>query len=100
MLKGTLENMAMATLSVTARGHVTLGKDVLKHLGIQPGDRIRLYLLPDGKGQLEAEKPKGSWRDLHGFLRGKGNDIRLENDDINDAIAEGAANAGMAGMEE
>jgi bifunctional DNA-binding transcriptional regulator/antitoxin component of YhaV-PrlF toxin-antitoxin module len=98
MLKSTLENMAMATLSVTARGQVTLGKDVLEHLGIQPGDRIRLDLLPNGKAQLKAEKPKGSWRNLHGLLRGKGNDIALEIDDINAAIAEGAAKAGMAGL--
>ena len=32
----------MTTLTVTARGQVTFRKDVLKHLGIQPGDKIRL----------------------------------------------------------
>ena len=29
----------MAILTVTARGQVTLEKDVLQHLGIKPGDK-------------------------------------------------------------
>ena len=30
----------MAILTVTARGQVTFRKDVLQHLGIEPGDKI------------------------------------------------------------
>ena len=30
----------MATLTVTARGQVTFRRDVLQHLGIQPGEKI------------------------------------------------------------
>ncbi len=54
----------MTTLTVTARGQVTFRKDVLKHLGIRPGDKIHLDLLPDGRAELKAERPQGSWRDL------------------------------------
>lgn len=36
----------MAILTVTARGQVTLKKEVLQHLGIKPGDKIELDLLP------------------------------------------------------
>jgi len=36
----------MTTLTVTARGQITIRKDVLKHLGIQPGGKITLELLP------------------------------------------------------
>jgi len=50
----------MTSLTVTARGLVTFRKDVLKHLGIQPGGKIRLDLLPDGRAELKAEQPKGS----------------------------------------
>jgi AbrB family looped-hinge helix DNA binding protein len=39
----------MSTLTVTARGQVTIRKEVLQHLGIQPGEKIELYLLPDGR---------------------------------------------------
>jgi bifunctional DNA-binding transcriptional regulator/antitoxin component of YhaV-PrlF toxin-antitoxin module len=88
----------MTTLSVTTRGQVTFRKDVLKHLGIQPGGKIRLDLLPDGKAELKADQPKGSWRELHGMLKGKGNGVQLSIEEINDAIAEAGAAAGMAGM--
>jgi bifunctional DNA-binding transcriptional regulator/antitoxin component of YhaV-PrlF toxin-antitoxin module len=80
----------MTTLSVTARGQVTFRKDVLKHLGIQPGGKIRIDLLPDGRAQLAAEQPDGSWLGLHGMLDGKGNGRRLSIDQIGEAIAEAA----------
>ena len=62
----------MTTLTVTDQGQVTFRKDILKHLGIQPGDKIRLELLPDGRAELKADRPRGSWRQLHGILKGKG----------------------------
>lgn len=88
----------MTTLSVTARGQVTFRKDVLKHLGIQPGGKIRLDLLPDGKAELRAEQPKGSWRELCGMLKGKGKGVRLSIDELNDAIAKAGADAGTHGI--
>jgi len=30
----------MTTLTVTAKGQVTLGRDVVGHLGVEPGDEI------------------------------------------------------------
>jgi antitoxin PrlF len=35
----------MILLTVTERGQVTIRKEVLKHLGIKPGDKIELDLL-------------------------------------------------------
>ena len=67
----------MTTLTVTKRGQVTFRKDVLRHLGIQPGAKIRLDLLPDGRAELRAERPQSSFRELHGFLSGQGNGKRL-----------------------
>ena len=84
----------MAILTVTARGQVTFRKDVLRHLGVQPGGRIHLDLLPDGRAQLTADAPKGSFRDLHGLLKGKTNGARLTIEEIDDAIAESGAAAG------
>ena len=83
----------MTTMRVSARGQVTFGKDVLKHLGIQPGDKIRLELLPDGRAELRAERPTASFAQLHGLLRNKTNGVRLSIDDINDAIAEAGTGA-------
>ena len=85
----------MSILTVTKRGQVTFRKDVLRHLGIQPGAKIRLDLLPDGRAELRAERPQSSFRELHGFLRGKGNGKRLSIEEINDAIAASGAAAGM-----
>jgi bifunctional DNA-binding transcriptional regulator/antitoxin component of YhaV-PrlF toxin-antitoxin module len=89
----------MNTLTVTARGQITFRKDVLKHLGIQPGGKIRLDLLPDGRAELRAERPQGSWRELQGFLKGKTNGRRHSIEDINNAIADAAAETGMGGIE-
>lgn len=89
----------MTTLTVTARGQVTFRKDALTHLGIGPGDRIRLDSLPDGRAELRAERPAGSWRVLHGLLRGKGNGARSSVEEIGDAIAEAGAAPGAAGLD-
>ena len=53
----------MTTLTVTARGQVTFRKEVLQHLGIKPGERIELELLPDGRAELKAIPQKGSFRE-------------------------------------
>ena len=89
----------MATLTVTARGQVTFRKQVLKHLGIRPGDRIRLDLLPQGRAELQADRPGGSWRQVHGMLQGRGNGARLTAEALDDAIAEAGVAAGMAGLD-
>jgi len=60
----------MTMLTVTARGQVTFRKEVLRHLGIRPGDKIRLGLLPDGRAELKAERPQGSWCDLKSVVKG------------------------------
>ena len=85
----------MATLKVTARGQVTFRKEILKHLGIPPGGKIKLDLLPNGQAAVSADKPAGSWTDLCGFLDDKTNGARLSIDDINDATAEAASAAAM-----
>ncbi|MGO8127030.1 AbrB/MazE/SpoVT family DNA-binding domain-containing protein, partial [Rhizobium ruizarguesonis] len=46
----------MATLTVTAKGQVTLKKEVLQHLGVRPGDKIYVDLLPGGKLEVIAVK--------------------------------------------
>ena len=84
----------MTILTVTARGQVTFRKDVLKHLGIRPGDRIRLDLLPDGRAELKAERPQGSWQTLRGFLKGRTSGARLSIEEINETIAEAGKVAG------
>jgi len=85
----------MATLTVTARGQVTFRKDVLQHLGVRPGEKIELDLLPDGSAALKAARPRGSLRNLAGFLYGKTNGRVLTIQELNEAISDAAAQAGM-----
>jgi bifunctional DNA-binding transcriptional regulator/antitoxin component of YhaV-PrlF toxin-antitoxin module len=87
----------MATLTVTSRGQVTIRKDVLQHLGIEPGGKIHIDLLPDGRAELRADNTKGTVRDLRGFLKGKTNGTHLSLDEIDEAIAEAGAQAGKGG---
>ena len=83
----------MTTLTVTARGQVTFRKDVLQHLGIQPGEKIELDKLPDGRVTLKAVRPTGTIDGFLGFLAGKTKKIATI-DEIKDAAA-----AGWAGQE-
>jgi bifunctional DNA-binding transcriptional regulator/antitoxin component of YhaV-PrlF toxin-antitoxin module len=84
----------MATLTVTAKGQVTFRKNVLRHLGIRPGEKVELDLLPDGRAALSAIQQKASFRTLHGFLKGKTNSKVLTIEEIDTAIAEAGASAG------
>ncbi|MGS0742219.1 AbrB/MazE/SpoVT family DNA-binding domain-containing protein [Glaciimonas sp. GG7] len=58
----------MTILTVTARGQVTFRKDVLKHLGIKPGDQIKLDLLPDGRVIFKAVQLTGTIEGFVGLL--------------------------------
>src|SRR5260363_102222 len=59
----------MTLLTVTSRGQVTFRQEVLKHLGVKPGEKIELDLLPYGRAELKSVQQKGTFRALHGFLR-------------------------------
>ena len=61
----------MTTLSVTTRGQVTFRKEVLQHLGIKPGEKIELELLPSGRAVLKAARPAGSMTGFVGLLAGR-----------------------------
>jgi len=77
----------MPILTVTARGQVTLKKEVLQHLGIKPGDKIELDLLPDARGVLKAAPPGGTIRGFVGLLAGRTNKVATL-EEINEASAQ------------
>ncbi|WP_035349228.1 AbrB/MazE/SpoVT family DNA-binding domain-containing protein [Edaphobacter aggregans] len=83
----------MTTLTVTARGQVTFRKDVLQHLGIEPGEKIELDKLPDGRVTLRAVRPAGTIDGFLGLLAGKTKKIATL-DELNEAAA-----ANWAGQE-
>ena len=61
----------MGTLTVTAKGQVTLRKDVLDHLGVHPGERITVEKLPDGRIEVRAARPAGKISDAFNLLKRK-----------------------------
>ena len=77
----------MTTLTVTAMGQVTFRKDVLQHLGIKPGEKIELDLLPDGRGMLKAARPSGTIEGFCGLLAGRTKKVATI-DEINEATAQ------------
>lgn len=80
----------MTQLTVTSRGQVTFRKEVLQHLGIKPGEKIELDLLPDGRATLKAARPNGSMAGFVGLLAGRTTKIATI-EEINEATASGWA---------
>ena len=80
----------MTTLTVTSRGQVTFRKEVLQHLGIRPGDKIELDLLPGGRGMLKAARPAGTIDNFVGLLAGRSKKVATI-EEINAAAAQGWA---------
>ena len=61
----------MTQLTVTAKGQVTLRKDLLQHLGLQPGDKLDVALMPDGRAEIRAARPSGTVDAFIGLLADK-----------------------------
>jgi len=80
----------MPTLAVTMKGQVTLKRDLLRHLGIRPGERVELDLLPGGELRLKATRPSGTIDDFIGRHKGKVQKA-LTIEEMNDIISSGWA---------
>jgi bifunctional DNA-binding transcriptional regulator/antitoxin component of YhaV-PrlF toxin-antitoxin module len=80
----------MNTLTVTAKGQVTLRKDLLKHLGVHPGEKIAVDKLPDGRISMRAVRPTGKISDVFDFLKRK-NGPSLSIKEINEVATRGWA---------
>ncbi len=80
----------MASLTVTAKGQVTLKRDLLKHLGVEPGERIDIEKLPGGELRIRAAQPTGSIDGFLGLLAGKTRKVATI-EEMNEAAAAGWA---------
>jgi hypothetical protein len=64
---------------LTAKGQVTLRKDLLKHIGVQPGEKIAVDKLPDGRIAMKAARPTGKISDVFDlFKRRNGPSLSIE----------------------
>lgn len=80
----------MTTLTVTSKGQVTLKKELLRHLGVKPGDRLDVAALPGGELSVRAKQKNGSIQDFFGILAGKTDKVATI-EEMNEAIEKGWA---------
>ena len=59
----------MGMLTITTKGQVTLRKELLKHLGVEPGQKVSVEKLPDGRIEVRAAQPTGKISDAFNFLK-------------------------------
>ncbi len=83
----------MATLTVTAKGQITLRKDLLAHLGVKAGDKIDIDKRPDGRIEVVAARRTGRISDVFDLLK-RENGPTLSLEDMNRIASEGWANEG------
>lgn len=80
----------MTTLTITSKGQVTLRKELLRHLGVGPGDKIEVDTRPDGRLDVSAIRKTGKISDVAGMLYREGRpSFTIE--EINETIAKGWA---------
>ncbi len=80
----------MSTLTITAKGQVTLRRELLRHLGVSPGEKVDVDLLPGGRIEVRATRRTGKISDAFGMLRREGQPT-FTIDEINEATARGWA---------
>jgi antitoxin PrlF len=62
----------MTTLTVTAKGQITLKQELLRHLNVAPGQKVQVNMLPDGRLVVQPATQTGSIDNFIGSLEQKG----------------------------
>ena len=81
-------------LTVTAKGQVTLKREVLAHLGVRPGDQITVDLCAPHGALLQAASNAGI-EAFFGCLPERDQAVSI--DEMNQAVADGWAGTGACG---
>lgn len=89
----------MAIVSTTSRGQVTLRKEIFQHVGIQPGEKLEIELLPGGEFRGRAVRKKGNISELAGFLKGETNGAVLTIEEMDEAIGEAVVEEFLRGVQ-
>jgi antitoxin PrlF len=72
--------------AITVKGQATIPKAIREHLGLQPGDRVKFFVHPDGSVVL---LPKLSASAIRGTLKPR-NARAVTTEQMTAAVAEGA----------
>lgn len=77
----------MTTLTITAKGQITLNKGLLRHLGLKPGDKLEVAAEPNRRlsvGPTESART-GRMEDAFGMLHRPGQRA-LTIEEMNEAV--------------
>jgi antitoxin PrlF len=79
--------------ALSVKGQATIPKAIRKHLHLEPGDRIKFFVHPDGSVVILPKLPASTLKGmvLKGMVRPKGQRVSL--DDMEIAAAEGNADS-------
>jgi len=80
----------MNALTVSVKGQITLKRELLRHIGVHPGEKIEVIELPGGELRIRAAKSRGSIEPFVGSLKREGQ-RPVSIDEMNAAIAKGWA---------
>ena len=58
----------MIELKITAKGQITFKQSLLKHLGVEPGEKLEVDTLPGGKIMVGPLRQKDSMQNFIGCL--------------------------------
>jgi len=83
------------TIRLTDKGQLTFSKQLMEHIKVKAGEQVVIKKLPDGSLKIEAEKKKVDIMSLAGCLK---TDIRLTDEEIQEAIIQGYVESGMSGI--
>lgn len=80
----------MNALTVSVKGQITLKRELLRHLGVHPGEKIEVIELPGGELRIRAARRTGKIEDFFGSLKREGQKpVSIE--EMNEIIAKGWA---------
>ena len=71
--------------TITSKGQTTVPKEVREHFGVAAGDRVKWFILPDGRVVVLPALPVTA---LKGILAKRGKPVTLE--EMEEGIAKGA----------
>lgn len=88
----------MAIVSTTSRGQVTLRKEIFQHVGVRPGEKLEIDLLPGGEFRGRAVRKTGRIEDLFGILADQ-TDLKLTIEEMDEAIGEAVVEEFLRGVQ-
>jgi antitoxin component of MazEF toxin-antitoxin module len=77
---------------------VTLRKEIFQHVGVRPGEKLEIELLPGGEFRGRAVRKKGRIEDVFGMLAGK-TDVKLTIEEMDEGIGQAVVEEFLRGVQ-